>query len=86
MCLYILVLPIPPLPDKFCLILWPAEDSASVVSCQRVCGGTRPGDTCTVKIKGKTHEGKILATGEDTPVSCVQVCVHFSKLLKLRFY
>ena len=30
--------------------------------------------------------GTFLQQVRDTPVSCVQVCVHFSKLLKLRFY
>ena len=37
-----------PFPDKFDLVQWPEEDSASVASCQGVWGGTRPGDTCTV--------------------------------------
>ena len=65
MCLYILVPPILPLPDKFCLVLWPEEDSDQL-SLERECV-VEPDQVipaCTVKIKGKTHEGNVLATGE----------------------
>ena len=50
--------------DKFCLVLWPEENSVSVLCLERVVQGSEVGDRCRVKVQKKIHEGKILAIGK----------------------
>ena len=50
--------------DKFCLVLWPEENSVSVLCLERVVEGSKVGDRYRVKIQRKIHEGKILAIGK----------------------
>lgn len=55
---------LPFLKANYCLVLWPEENSVSVVSLDRVVEGRKAGDGCTVRINKILHEGKILATGK----------------------
>ena len=50
--------------DKFCLVVWPEENSVSVICLERVVEGNKVGDQCRVKVQRKIHEGKILAIGK----------------------
>ena len=57
--------------DKFCLVFWPKENSASVLSLERVSEGSKVGDKCTVKVQRKMYEGELLAIGKLLFTLCV---------------
>ena len=49
--------------ESYCLILWPEEDSVSVVSESAVLGSLTVGNNCQVKMGHNKYNGRILAVG-----------------------
>ena len=48
---------------EFCLVSWPEEGTVSIVPRSRLIGGAVVGDTCSLKVRSRTHTGKIVAIG-----------------------